>query len=185
MAETSNDLRWVLRDATGEDHRRLDALVADLDLGTEAGLVPFLRANALAYGALLPADPALHGHVSRRLALIDTDLAALGAGRPASMDALAAPAQAAALGFRYVIAGSALGGTVLARIHAGGGNARVLAAGRFLGDTELMALWRAVIVELGAYGGPHAPVIEGARQCFRLFERCFEAALCEEATLVR
>ncbi|MEL6550961.1 MAG: hypothetical protein AAFQ54_12030 [Pseudomonadota bacterium] len=190
MSNAPDELRWVLREATRDDHARLDALVVGLDLGTEAGLLPFLTANARAYGALAGADAALDGHVARRHALLTADLAALGAPLAADHDAAAPdsgamPSEAEALGYRYVVAGSALGGTVLARSHARGSDARVLAAGRFLGDVELMALWRAVIGELAAYDGPSAPVISGARRCFGIFERCFKTVFREELSLVR
>lgn len=142
-----------LREATADAHA---ALERDLDWQDKVATLPGYRALlARLRGFHAAYEPAIAAGLSdadflaprRRLAALDTDLAALGLDE-AARDALPAPdapvldGQGAAFGALYVLEGSTLGGLVIGR-HVGGlhGQAAPLAyyAGR---GREAGPLWR-------------------------------------------
>lgn len=173
-------LRWLLREHTAQTHHALDAKVSQLDMASVQGLCAFLRGNALAHRALLPFDNHFAGHMSRRDHLLRLDMEVL--GMTTTIDSLSAQTirAEAAPGYRYVIAGSAMGGRILAKRHAGSPDARVRGAGRFLNDPGLSEFWRDVQAELATFPetGPETDaVLAGAEACFLLFDRAFEAAI--------
>ncbi|MEM8593089.1 MAG: biliverdin-producing heme oxygenase [Pseudomonadota bacterium] len=173
-------LRWVLRDRTSEAHHHLDIKVSQLDFTEREGLGTFLLGNAFAHDALRPHDDAFDGHMRRRLDLLGEDMEVLHLPYAPQRLAFEPPTRETAPGFRYVIAGSAMGGRVLAQRHASSPDPDVREARQFLGDDALIQFWRDVQGELQALpqkGSAFEAVIEGAVQCFKLFERAFDAAM--------
>ncbi|MEO1705088.1 MAG: biliverdin-producing heme oxygenase [Pseudomonadota bacterium] len=162
-------------------------MVAHLDLAERSGLSTFLVGNAIAYAGLMPMDDAFSGHVSRRLKLLARDLGALGVPLPRDAKLIDAMPSASVLGVRYVVAGSALGGRVLARHHSGATDARVRRAGAFLGDESLGSYWSDLLKELNGDedAGPQSDaVVSGAHRCFALFEAAFARALALETASI-
>ncbi|NIJ09099.1 heme oxygenase [Sphingomonas vulcanisoli] len=107
----------ALRAATAGRHENVDAHFGRFDLADRDGYIGFLEAHARA----LPAVEAVLAGLAEvpplrpRAALLADDLAALGRPMPAALD-LPPPADAAeAFGYAYVIEGSRLGGSMLAR----------------------------------------------------------------------
>ncbi|MEM1375143.1 MAG: biliverdin-producing heme oxygenase [Pseudomonadota bacterium] len=180
MGKERTGLRWDLRAETRPAHERLDRKVSTLDIAGHDGLVAFLVGNALAHRALAEFDEAFEGHMRRRLTLLHADMEALSIAMPDATLRVQAPDFDSGPGFRYVIAGSAMGGKILARRHAASGDPRVQAAGRFLRDDSLSDFWRDVQGELGAVPRSdtvRASVVAGAVACFGLFEAAFDAAM--------
>jgi heme oxygenase len=116
--------RLLLRTATGAAHDRVDAAFGGFDLATRDGYTAFLRAQA---DAFLPVEAAIDRTIAlasdmlddwpqrRRSDALRADLADLG-HEPAAMTAAPAIAsREALLGAIYVLEGSRLGGTMLAR----------------------------------------------------------------------
>ena len=114
--------RAALRNATAEDHERVDALFSRFDLTQPEGYRAFLRAQVAATRAV---EAALdEGRISetvadwpqrRRAALAVADLAALGAQPPYPLPKPALFGTAQLLGAAYVLEGSRLGAKVLRR----------------------------------------------------------------------
>ncbi|MEM1235818.1 MAG: biliverdin-producing heme oxygenase [Pseudomonadota bacterium] len=179
MARQKDGLRWRLREETRETHKELDYQVSDLDLATRGGLTAFLAGNALAHAALIPFDFEFDGHMARRVALIERDLDTLGVPMPDRGLVFEAPTVASAPGYRYVIAGSAMGGRILARRHAASADRSIHDADHLLGDPLLGDYWAEVQAELEKMPeeGPEAEaIIAGANACFALFAAAFAAA---------
>ena len=179
MSEQREGLRWTLRDKTREAHKALDVTVTGLDISTRDGLYAFLAGNALAHAALEPFDFEFDGHMARRRGLIERDMDALGTQAPDIPMGFVPPTEATAPGYRYVIAGSAMGGRILARRHASSPDASIHGAGHLLGDAFLGDYWQDVQAELGKLpdeGPEAAAVIDGANACFDLFATAFDAA---------
>ena len=135
--------RFALRDRTAPCHERIDARFGRLDLASREGLGTFLAAS---HAALQAIEPLLAGApglpaLPSRLDALEADLAALGHRPPAPA---AAPRGLDPLGVAYVVAGSALGGRLLARRRAASHDPAVRAAGRFMDDARMMPYWTAV-----------------------------------------
>ncbi len=169
-----NAARAILRNATGADHARLDALFARFDLANAAEYGEFLAAHAAAVGAV---ESALNAAGMRRLipdwparrrdALVRADLAALGIDPPAPLPPPALDGAAAAWGAAYVVEGSRLGGAMLARQVGTGLPTSYLAAPQPKGAWRgfLAALDEALVSE-----EQRAHATAAARATFALFE---------------
>lgn len=168
-------LRNFLRDATAEQHSRLDAMAAGLALDTPHGYRTFLAAQA---EALLPLEAALESGGIARL-LPDWDERRRGDALSADLDALdietqpmRAPAfgsDAALMGAAYVLEGSRLGARFLAP--------RVTGPAAFLRHGEGQPLWQSFLTQLEANAAARcAPdrAALAAKSVFRLFEQSFE-----------
>lgn len=129
--------RLLLRTATAPAHQRVDAAFGGFDLATRDGYTAFLRAQAEAF---LPVEAAIDRTIALAAGLIDdwpqrrrgdalrADLADLG-HQPAAIAAVPDIASRdALLGAIYVLEGSRLGGTMLARRVPPGLPRRFLAA---------------------------------------------------------
>jgi heme oxygenase len=106
-----------LRLATAADHDAVDAAFGAFDLTRREDYVAFLRAHGRAVPAVEQAlrDGPLPLTLRGREPLLAADLAALGSAMPVPLP-LRAPADAAeAFGMAYVIEGSRLGGSMIAR----------------------------------------------------------------------
>lgn len=169
-----NAARSLLREATGADHERLDALFAHFDLADPAAYGHFLAAHAAAVSAVEPAlDAAGMARLipdwpaRRRAALIRADLDALGIEPPVPLAPPVLAGDAAAWGAAYVIEGSRLGGAFLARQVGAGLPTAYLAAPQAKGAwrTFLQALDEALVSERQCAGATAA-----ARATFEIFE---------------
>lgn len=173
-----------LREATREDHDRVDGAFAAFELGSEAGYRDFLAAHAR---ALVPVESWLAEAgfpLAARGAALRSDLAAMGA----------APAPAARLGWThgdaahwgaaYVIEGSRLGGKVLAR------QVPPFFPHAYLAAPHAPGAWRAFLArmdEAAATGGAdwHSAALVAARRTFGLFAAAAEAIGVETMTAPR
>ncbi|MCH2076301.1 MAG: biliverdin-producing heme oxygenase [Rhodobacteraceae bacterium] len=180
MKRDTTGLRWDLREATASAHGALDAKVSTVDISTVCGLTVFLVGNAVAHEALSPFDDAFEGLIGQRLELIQKDLLTLGVQFPRMPLSFTPPTFETAPGYRYVIAGSARGGKLLARRHAASEDTHARAAGQFLNDHRLDLFWKDVQSELAALprtDATRAAVEEGAIACFELFDTAFDAVM--------
>ena len=180
-------LRWTLRTETEVAHQRLDDFISQVDIATRRGLSCYLRGNALAHRARFLQDDAFAGHVERRLKLLDADAAEVGIDLEGLGPVLDTLDWDEAVGYRYVIAGSAMGSRLLARRLGKARDKDVRRAARFVTDEQLTELWSDVLMELDALPdhGPRAmAAVRGANACFTLFSQCFELAFAQEKTAV-
>lgn len=169
----TNDVRTILRAATGGHHDRVDALFSRADLTTRAGYGRFLQAQAAAH---LPVERALDaagaGKVladwsqRERAALLRADLAALDLPVADGDTGPRYDNPAAILGGVYVLEGSRLGGTLLKRSVAEG------LPTAFLGAAD-SAAWRGLLAHLDTAldsGDKRDAAIAAAQQTFKMFE---------------
>jgi heme oxygenase len=171
-----------LRSATHATHIRLHGLgpfqaIADGRLG-RPGYAELLR-SLHSYHAAIAAAAAEGGLLDlsaspRRRALLERDLASLGACPSVGRLTWTASSREALYGALYVAEGSALGGRVIARqLDYLFGNT---ADGRtfFRGDSDIGPRWRAFLGALARDSGEAAlpELIAGAEASFALFERC-------------
>ncbi|MDC0716611.1 biliverdin-producing heme oxygenase [Nannocystis bainbridge] len=178
-------LLTALRSETHEHHRQLDAALAmSASAITRDRYVAFLRGSLAAVApleaAMLAWFPA-PGEPTRRECLL-ADLAALGAVAGAEDDA--APIDATreqALGWSYVLAGSTLGGMVLAReVEAALGPAAPTRYLRLRGEGTAAA-WKAFLVGLAEHDealseAQVVAVCRAAAAAFARFTAAFTAA---------
>lgn len=158
-----------LRLATAADHDAVDAAFGAFDLTRREGYVTFLRAHARALPAVeqaLRAGP-LPITLRPREPLLAADLAALGGAMPAPLP-LRTPADAAeAFGMAYVVEGSRLGGSMIARTLPPAFPNAYLSARHENGE------WRRLLgrIEDASGGDPRwiAAATEAARRTFALY----------------
>ncbi len=168
--------RDLLRSGTREQHARLDAMTAGLELADRSDYVAFLSASA---AALLPLERHLERNAisvwvpdwaqRRRSAAITSDLARLGArGEPRVLRE--PPIEPAALlGMTYVLEGSRLGARVLLGRVAASTDPEVRAATAYLEHGASAGLWRSFLPLL-AVGPEQVPgLLAGARFAFATF----------------
>lgn len=177
-----------LREATGAAHERLDAAFGSLHLQSRADYVRFLCGHALGLTFTFPVYRAFVRDTLDMLvpdydAMIAADLFALGidagtlpAPAPDEADAAALADPAAAPGIAYVLAGSRLGVTGIAR-QPNWGNANDLPSG-YLADRAGLDVWRELAAWLKQDRGHDAAeaAVCGAMTAFALFERGFHTA---------
>lgn len=170
-------LRSLLRDATAEDHARLDATLGALDLCTVPGYRRFLEINA---AALLPLERSLERAGVRavlpdrddrvRTAAILTDLARIG-GRVESLDAPELAGRSAMLGTLYVLEGSRLGAAYLLRTVKACSDPLISGTTAFLDHGAGRPFWPRYLATLEAHADELAEddLIRSARAAFDLF----------------
>jgi heme oxygenase len=168
-----SDARSVLREATAADHERVDRAFGHFDLTDREGYTAFLLAQAHGFlpieAAIDAADPRdlLPDWAERRRAdRLLADLAALGVSSPATASWPDFHSQADILGAIYVLEGSRLGGSMLARSVPAG------LPRSFIGAADT-ARWRKLIELLDkrlTTSDQHALAIDAARRAFALFE---------------
>jgi heme oxygenase len=176
--EAGHDLRGLLRRATSEAHRRLDAGWGDHDFANRRDYETFLAAMAAALvpleadlnrateGAVPPDWPA-----RRRSAAILADLAALGRPAPPAPASPRAPGRAEVAGLLYVLEGSRLGGQLLLRRALASSDPVVRDNTRFLRHGEGLRLWPSFTAWLASCPPTQADgAVAGALRAFSLFE---------------
>ena len=143
----------ALRAATADRHAQVDALFGGYDLAEPAAYAAFLTAHARALPAVEGVLAGVAGlpPVRPRSPLLVADLAALGLGMPAPLDLPPAADQVEAFGYAYVIEGSRLGGSMLARRVAEGLPRAYLAAGHLPGEWRVFG---AALDRAAERGGP-------------------------------
>jgi heme oxygenase len=164
----------ALRDATGPDHERLDALFGGFAIGTPDGYRRFLTAHAGALPAIEQAldasgfaDDLTDWPSRRRGAALAADLAAVGGDLPVALNPPQLDTPARRWGAAYVIEGSRLGGAFLAR--------QVPAAlpKAYLSTPQPAGNWRHFLAELEAVLTTPGDIEQAqttARAVFALFE---------------
>ena len=170
-------LRNILRNATSEDHARLDATLGAFDLCTVPGYRRFLEINA---AALLPLERSLERAGVRavlpdwddraRTAAILSDLAGLG-GRPAPLDAPELSGRAAMFGTLYVLEGSRLGAAYLLRTVKACSDPMISGTTAFLGHGAGRQFWPHYLAALEAHADELAEddLVRSAHAAFDLF----------------
>jgi heme oxygenase len=156
-AGVPESVRQVLRDATREAHRRVDACFGRFDLACPRGYRDFL----VAHSAVLPGceasleasgAAALIADWPRRCraaALLD-DLARVGAARSTRPTTLRRLSPAELFGIAYVLEGSRMGGAVLARQVEANTDPDCRAATRYLRHGAGQGLWPSFLAALEA-----------------------------------
>jgi heme oxygenase len=179
-------VRLQLRRSTAELHAGLDGCIAPLLSKGVREYVTFLRRTA---AALLPIEDALEAadvaalvpdwnERSRRQALA-LDLAELDADVARAMPFAPIRSHAFAFGVLYVLEGSRLGATSLARIVAGHSDARLQAATRYLNHGVGHKLWPRFLTQLETSKPVRRAPQEttaGAIAAFGAFVAAFKAA---------
>jgi heme oxygenase (biliverdin-IX-beta and delta-forming) len=171
---STDSARAALRHATARHHDAVDAIFSKADLSDRADYGRFLQAQAAAFfpveAALTRdgvADVVSDWSSRQRSAMLRADLAALGIEPPAPIGDIAFAAPAALLGGVYVLEGSRLGGTLLAR------SVPSDFPQAFLGAAD-PAAWRCLIVLLEEQlsgSSDRLIAIKAACETFGLFER--------------
>lgn len=173
--EHAPGFRARLRKIVSADHDRVEAAFERLDLTRSDDLVDFLLAHGFALGTVRPAlgpkSEPWPVRIDHMLALIATDLAAIGRVPPASF--ATEPPALHPLGPIYVVAGSRLGAAILSDRLGRAHDPRVRQAARYLSWRLPRGAWRGVCESLDAIGDPAEAraIIEGARWAFGVFER--------------
>ena len=168
-------LHQRLRDATRPAHDAVDAVFDGFDLTERSGYVAFLRAHAAALSAMPPAPSGLPDLRLATLAL--SDLARLGAAPPPPAAPLPLTGTSERVGAYYTVAGSRLGGRILAARWRAGADPDTLSAGRYLSDREADAGFRAVrdLLEAEADRLSVDGLVAGALAAFEVFRLAGEA----------
>lgn len=156
--------RQLLREATMESHRRVDAAFGDFSLESQADYRSFLTAHGRALGAMEPvAQPQ-----RSRLPLLAQDLAALGEDMPEPLPIQQDMKEGHRWGLLYTLEGSRLGGALLSRQVGQGLPRAYLSAVHDKG--EWIAFQRALESALAEGGeGWLEDAVQGALAAFALF----------------
>ncbi|WP_338609063.1 biliverdin-producing heme oxygenase [Pelagibacterium nitratireducens] len=170
--------RFVLRDATGAAHQRLDEAAGRFDLGSRDDYRRFL----VWHGAIVPG---LETHMAangierivadwaerKRTAALLSDLGALGVSWPGQADLQLQSGRGALFGMAYVLEGSRLGSAMLVRRV---DPALRGAATGYLDHGAGLKLWPRfldILNTAGLSGAEQQAAIDAANQVFMLFER--------------
>ena len=187
--EPSPSARWHLKRATDAAHERLDTGLSRFELSDANGYRRFLLVHAVAFPPLERAladggfDHQCSGWATgqRRHALSD-DLLGLDIESVAYTE-VPAVRGATAWGVAYVLEGSRLGGKLLARRVAAGGNPRAIGNARFLNSPATVP-WSRFIERLdGALASQDdlAAAAAGASMAFATFNAAFEGVAGAES----
>jgi heme oxygenase len=171
VPDATNGVRFALRAATADDHRRVDSVFAAFDLAHRDGYARFLAAQARALPALeqalAPVD--LWSGWRARTPLLLADLAAISLPAPAPLCRFGGLTGPEAWGTQYVLEGSRLGARLLVR-QVGADLPRA-----FLGDAGVDGGWVTFQRELDGVDTGHgdwmARAVRAAKAAFALFEQ--------------
>lgn len=157
-------IRLALRDATVEDHRRVDALFTPYALDRRDDYRAFLIAHARAVGAIEPAASPDRS----RLPLLAQDLDSLGVAMPAPLPLSGETSDGYRWGLLYALEGSRLGGAMLARQVGAGLPIAYLSAVHGKGEWKA---FQAALEDAAVKGGEGwlDDAVQGARAAFALF----------------
>lgn len=175
--------RFFLRDATAEDHRRLDEAVGPLaDRPSYDAYVQALygfRAPVEAWIGERPAPSAWNDWRPTAIRhLLENDLSALGLARPPALDFAgpeAGPAGEGLLGILYTLEGASLGSQLIGRRAAGLGLGVANGAAHLAGTATAVGNWKGYFALLdSAPALDMERVADAARTAFRFARAAFE-----------
>jgi heme oxygenase len=174
-----NDVRSILRLKTARAHKKLDEALGVFDLKTPKGLSQYLKVHLVAYRNLrgLSAEAAFIQDIDYKISLLCTDLDLLGEP-PAPLDVVAKGRKHHLTGLTYVIAGSSLGGKLLARDWALSRDPVVKKAGNFINNASITDCWREFLahIELSRYKPAEVEqIVHAAIYCFGVYQAAYEA----------
>lgn len=172
-------LRKRVRSALAEDHDRVDAAFADLDIQTRVGLATFLQAHRAAFAAILASGTAFDGrikdyHLKDITKALDIDLKSL------RVPILRVPLQKyeyGSLAVDHIVLGSRLGTAVLRNKWLMSQDRSVRQARAYFALPQFKDDWRAHCMHLSALDGSDASggrLIADARKLFVLFESALD-----------
>lgn len=163
-------VRRALREATSDNHHRVDTLFSGYRLDSESDYGAFLTAHARALGAL----EAVARPASPRLSLLAADLAAMDMAMPAPLSLADTDRDGYRWGLLYALEGSRLGGAMLARQVAPGLPRAYLSAVHGKGG---WVEFQHALDQAGADGGEGwlDDAVQGAQAAFALFGAAAQA----------
>jgi heme oxygenase len=168
--------RQILRAATSDDHRRVDLAFGGFDLADPVSYGAFLRTHSRVLPAVEQVLGGLWSGWSPRTHYLLQDIADLGLHPAADMEAVPPMEPAGQWGALYVLEGSRLGGSLLAKRVKPGLPTRYLSAAHSDGS------WQAFQAALENASANQADAwcevaVASARQVFGMFERAAVAQL--------
>lgn len=172
-------LRKHVRSALQDDHARVDAQFATLDIQSRTGLATFLQTHRAAFDALLMSGSPLDGrikeaHLSDIIRAIDADLKAL------RVPILRLPQPKYAydvLAVDHIVLGSRLGTAVLRGKWLMSPDRQVRQARAYFAQPQYKDEWRGHCMHLSSMDAGDAAgqqMIEDARRLFVLFESALD-----------
>ena len=173
-------LRKLVRSALQEDHARVDAQFAMLDIQTRLGLATFLQTHRAAFMALLESGAPLDGriketHLDDIIRALDQDLKAL----RVPILRFSPPKYAYdTLAVDHIVLGSRLGTAVLRGKWLMSQDRQVRQARSYFAQPQYKDEWRAHCMHLSSMDAGDAAglkMIEDARRLFVLFESALDA----------
>jgi heme oxygenase (biliverdin-IX-beta and delta-forming) len=166
----------MLRAATAADHEIVDSAFSAFDLSNPGDYGRFLRAHARALPSIETAVSGMDLPVKLRprSAMLAADLDMLGATDPGPSPFPAPGDQAEAFGMAYVIEGSRLGGSLIARTLPDGAPASYLSAGHLRGE------WRAFLDAFDHAAGDDGTWLDRATASAKQVFRHYAAAAAME-----
>ena len=173
-------LRAFLKDATADKHNAIDTSFARFDFASQGGFVRFLAAHLLVWREL--ARP-WQRVLARRLdieapdyrGMLEQDLRLSTGSREVDLPPLAPRSIACDVGLAYVLAGSRLGMSAIARLPSWG-KAHGLGLG-YMSDRRGVEIFRSLVILLdGPEGGAldRDLVLNSANACFDMFDEAVE-----------
>lgn len=168
----------ALRDTTRHDHNRVDAVFSKFDLSNPDSYTSFLTAHCLALPVLerIISSQQELPVVRNRMPLLASDMATMRQPMPDPLHFESCTSGGAQWGILYVVEGSRLGSTVLARRVGPGLPVGYLSAQHQAGEWH--SIRQAIDEQAARFGSSWiADAITAAATCFGLFRRAAEEAL--------
>ena len=172
-------LRKRVRSALADDHDRVDAQFAELDIQSRSGLATFLQAHRAAFDAMLTSGTNFEGRVK------DTHLIDIIKALDADLKALRVPVYRVAvpsysydpLAVDHIVLGSRLGTAVLRSKWLMSNDRQVRQARSYFAQPQMTEDWRAHCMHLSSLDATDEVgqrLIEDARRLFVLFESALD-----------
>lgn len=172
-------LRRRVRSALADDHERVDAKFAELDIQTREGLGTFLQAHRAAFDSLMTSGTSFEGrvketHLTEIIKALDADLKAL---RVPILRLQSEKYAYDALAVDHIVLGSRLGTAILRSKWLMSPDRLVRHARAYFAQPQFKDEWRAHCLNMSgmeAQGEDGKRLIEDARRLFVLFERALD-----------
>lgn len=180
MSESDPDsLRHRLRSDTRTAHETLDGIVVNLHLANFQDLSVFLRAHCRALTSLDLSFCGQHNLVSHQLSTVQSDIQRLQITPSRPFRGGSVTGNLDPDGVTYVIAGSHLGGKILAKQLALSEDPRVLPLQLF-NDDRVALTWTNLVARLRtkpACGVPANRMVNSALTCFDVYSAAFQTEI--------
>ena len=172
-------LRKRVRSALADDHDRVDAQFAELEIQSRSGLATFLQTHRAAFDAMLVSGTSFDGrvkdtHIIDIIKALDTDLKAL----RVPVYRLNVPAFSYnPLAVDHIVLGSRLGTAVLRSKWLMSSDRQVRQARSYFAQPQMTEEWRAHCMHLSSLDATDETgkqLIEDARRLFVLFESALD-----------